>query len=276
MLLSVAKTHVPVDERLLITPLLPVLLSAHGQLFVAPHALHRFVLHPGVHVPFGMEEDLLLALRVVEAPLVEPFAPERRVRLDADQLVVVLVLAVRAVAEVRRHLVGVVDAPENDRLVRVSVEEIDDHLLADPWPEGGAPAAPRDGLPDPNPARAVGVVFPLAVPVKLHLDTAVLVREYFLAGRPDDDSSLGTIDRGDRREERRAEGQIEREAREVVLIGEIASAGAQVGGLGSGVLDLVDDPRAVSLEMALERELVARDDLAAVARGVHEDAGGRL
>src|ERR1039457_746374 len=131
MLLSVAKTHVPVDERLVITPLLPVLLSAHDEVLVTSDALHRVVLHAGVHVPFGMEEDLLLALRVVETPLVEPFAPERRVRLDAHQLVVVLVLAVRAVAEVRRHLVGVVDAPEDDRLGGGPVEEIEGYPLAE-------------------------------------------------------------------------------------------------------------------------------------------------
>ena len=46
---------------------------------------------------------------------------------------------------VRRHLLGVVDAADDDRLVRVAFQEVDDHLLADARDVDHAPllAGPR-------------------------------------------------------------------------------------------------------------------------------------
>ena len=59
-------------------------------------------------------------------------ALERAARLDAA-----LRLVVGQV--VRGHHVGVVDAADDDRLVRVAFQEVDDHFLADPRDVDGAP-----------------------------------------------------------------------------------------------------------------------------------------
>ena len=73
---------------------------------------------------------------------------------------------------------------------------------------------------DANPAGAVGVVLALAVPVKLHLHPAVLVREDLLARRADDDGRLRPGHRWLARHARRAERQSQRNAGEAVTVRE--------------------------------------------------------
>ena len=188
-----AHRDVPAPARLLeVVARVP---APHGQVPAAADAHHAAPADADVHVPLGVDEDLLLVLRVVEPQLVEAFAALRRVRLEARDLVVVLVLRVGAVPEVGRHLVGVVDGPDDDRLVRVALEEVDDDLLPDPRPERRAPAPPRRELPHADPAGAVLVVLPLPVPVELHLHPPVLVGEDLLALRPHDDRRLAPLRR---------------------------------------------------------------------------------
>src|ERR1017187_2489404 len=238
---------------------------------IVPDPVRLVHLNLDILIPLGVDEDLLVSFLVLESDLVviRRAAAERAAALDA---------ALRLVGGkvVRRHALSVVDAADDDWLGHVSFEEVDHDLLADAGNVNRAPALAGPWRHDPDPAGAVAVLLAFPVPVELHLDARILVREDLLASGPDDDRRLRPPHRGDRRDARRAEGQGGWEAGEVVLIREPASVGTQVGGFGRGVLELVDDPRTVSLEMALERELVARDDLAAVARGVHEDAGGRL
>ena len=94
---------------------------------------------------------------------------------------------------VGRHLLGVVDAADDDRLVGVAFEEVDDHFLADARDVDHAPLLAGPGRADADPAGAVGVVLALAVPVELHLHAAVLVGEDLLAGRADDDGGLRAL-----------------------------------------------------------------------------------
>src|SRR5205823_8162931 len=71
----------------------------------------------------------------------------------------------------RGHLFGVIDAADHDGVIRIALQEIDDDLLADARDLEKTPlfAGPVGGHADP--ARAIGVVLALAVPVKLHFDS---------------------------------------------------------------------------------------------------------
>ena len=112
-----------------------------------------------------------------------PAPPLARARLDAR---------LRHVGRqiVGRHLLGVVDAAGDDRLVRIAFEEIDDHLLADARDRDHAPALARPRMRDADPARAVLVLLAVAVPVELHLHAAVLVGVDLVAARADHDRGL--------------------------------------------------------------------------------------
>ena len=179
-----------------------------------PDQLHRVVLDPRVHVPLGVDEDLLLALGVEEAPLVVARRhPSSVLRLEPADQVLVGVLGVRALAEVGRHLVGVVDHADDDRLVGVAFEMVDDHLLADPRPERGPPAPAGGELRDADPAGALLVVLPLAVPVELDLHPAVLVGVELLTRRADDDGGLRAGDDRLGRDPLRPEGERRRASR---------------------------------------------------------------
>src|ERR1017187_9467975 len=181
-------------------------------------------------IPLGVDRQELRAPLVLEADLVvvRRTAAERAAALDA---------ALRLVSGqvVWWHALRVVDAADDDRLIHVSFEKIDHDLLADAGNVNRAPGMAGPRRRDPNPAGAVAVVLAFTVPVELHLDARVLVRENLLARGPYNDGGLCSPDRGNRSDAGRAEGQRDREAGEVVLIGEAAFAGAHVGSLGGGV-----------------------------------------
>src|SRR5262249_9472758 len=123
----------------------------------------------------------------VEGQAVVAAAAGRAVRLHtADHLV--------AGQLARRHLLGVVDAADDEGAVRVALQEIEDDLLADPRDLDEAPALARPGGADANPAGAVLVLPPLAVPVDLHLDPAILVGVNPLARRPNHHRRLRPLD----------------------------------------------------------------------------------
>src|ERR1051325_679814 len=97
-------------------------------------AENRFVkvlLNPDVLVAFRVKEDLFFPLGIFETDLIEPAAVFQRERLDRA-----LGFLVRQT--VWRHLLGVVNAASNQRLVGVTLEEIDDHFLADTGDKHGA------------------------------------------------------------------------------------------------------------------------------------------
>ena len=78
------------------------------------------------------------------------------------------------------------------------------HFLADARDVDRRPILARPGAGDAQPAGAVFVVLAVAVPVELHFDAPVLVREDFLAGGADDRGGLDAIDQRVGREPRRA------------------------------------------------------------------------
>src|SRR5439155_3845701 len=94
---------------------------------------------------------------------------------------------------VGRHLVGVIDAADDDRLVRVAFLESDDDLLADARDVDPPPLLAGPERADADPAGAGGVLLPLAVPEELYLHAAVLVGEDLFACRPHDHGRLRAV-----------------------------------------------------------------------------------
>ena len=83
----------------------------------------------------------------------------------------------------RRHLHGVVDPPGDQRIVRITIQEVHHHLLANARDVDATIVGTRPRRGDSNPARAVLVHLPIAIPVELHLHPAVLVGVDLLARR---------------------------------------------------------------------------------------------
>ncbi|MCY1515350.1 hypothetical protein D9M68_499330 [compost metagenome] len=105
----------------------------------------------------------------------------------------------------RRHLVGVVDAPDDDRPVGAARDEIDDHLLPHARMVHGAEVGAGPGTRHAHPARAVFVALAVAVPAELHLHAAVLVDPDVFAGRPDHGGGLRALRARHARDAARAE-----------------------------------------------------------------------
>ena len=75
----------------------------------------------------------------------------------------------------RRHVLGVVDAPGDQRQIRIASLELDDHFLPDVRDEHPAPALAAPVLRHADPARALVVALAVAIPVEVHLHAAELV-----------------------------------------------------------------------------------------------------
>src|SRR6185437_11409469 len=131
----------------------------------------RFIqLDRRVQIAFGVQIDLLAALSILEAQLIagRPAATHRRTRAHT---------ALRRIRRQtkRNSLLGVVDRADDQRTIRIAVQEGNHHFLPDARHEPAAPAAAGPALRHPDPAGTVIVLLPVAVPVELHLDAAVLV-----------------------------------------------------------------------------------------------------
>src|SRR5262249_41694680 len=171
-----------------------------------------------------------------------------------------------------RGAVGVVDAAHDDRLVGVALEEVNDDLLADPW-HGDEPGfLPGVQGADADPARAVRVVLPLAVPEELHLHAPVLVGEDLRAGRPHDHRGLRPLDERPRRRPDGTERQPDRDGLERVVVVDGALRGAPwiamdrpaVGAAQEVVLP-------VPGEVARQAERQPTGELSAGRRALHQD-----
>src|SRR5262249_12966986 len=129
-----------------------------------------------VAVFLGVEVDFLGALLVLEPQLVKVVGA-------AAQAAAAFEAALRLVGGggVGRHLIGVVNAAHDDRLIRVAFLECDDDLLADTGNVDDPPLFTSPERADADPARTIGIFFSLAVPEKLHFHSPVLVGEDFLA-----------------------------------------------------------------------------------------------
>src|SRR5262249_15127349 len=82
---------------------------------------------------------------------------------------------------VRRHRFCVIDAADDDGLIRVAFEKIRDDFHTDTWYEHRAPLFAGPGLSHAHPARRSAVVFTLAVPMKLYFHATVFVGKDFFA-----------------------------------------------------------------------------------------------
>src|SRR5205085_1061011 len=109
------------------------------------------------------DADVFIALRGIKQDLVSVVVPYNA-----------LVLVLRQIE--RRHLVRVVHATGYNGTVRIAFQAFDNNFLADMRDEHGTPGLARPVLRHAHPARAVFIAFAVAVPVKLHLYAAVIVR----------------------------------------------------------------------------------------------------
>ena len=120
--------------------------------FIAANKDAAIVLNAQVQVLFAMDEYLFFTFRVVKAPLVESFPTFGAVGLDAADFIVFRMFWVWSFAQLRRHLVSVVDSANDNWLVRVAFEKIHHDFVADTWPKRGAPPFARRGLRHSHPA----------------------------------------------------------------------------------------------------------------------------
>src|SRR5262249_34323447 len=157
----------------------------------------------------------------------------------------------------------------DDGLVRVSLQERDDHFLPDAGDRHAAPALAGPGLRHPQPARAVLVPLALAIPEELHLHPAVLVDVDLLAAGADHRGRLHAVDHRTRRVARGAEVDGGLDALEVVLVRHSAGLALPVG-LAGMMADARHDVAAVeggrdTLTHRLEGKLVPGRERAGVA-----------
>ncbi|MNG84511.1 hypothetical protein D3C79_432490 [compost metagenome] len=123
-----------------------------------------------------MHKQPLAALGILEPQLIEALAlmglgAERHLGLAGRQ-------------RSRRDIVGVIGTPGDDRLVRIPMQEIHHHFLADTWDGQHPPALPGPRLGHADPTRAVVVAFTVAVPQELQADAAELITVDFFPGWP--------------------------------------------------------------------------------------------
>ena len=145
-----------------------------------------------------------------------------------------MVLLVCSAAQgVRRHVFGVVDAADDDRLIGIALEKLDDDFLSDARQEHRPPPLAGPVLRDANPARALLVVLSFAIPVELDAHAAVLVGVDLLAARPDDDGGLRAGDDRLRRAPGGAVGHGVRNAAESIAVRFRGQIVARVGSVGA-------------------------------------------
>ena len=185
---------------------------SHGQGLVMADGLVLVVFDGDGPVLLAVKVDLFRSLFVLESKLVRSPTAQGGVRFDGA----FRLFTRKAV----RGLVGAVIHPaDDDRLIRVALQKIDDHLLADAGNVHGAPAGTGPELADPYPAGALVVALALAVPVELDLDAAVFVGVDLLAGRSGDDGGLAALDQRFGGRPQRSKRDIERDAGKIVHIG---------------------------------------------------------
>ena len=138
--------------------------------------LAHVVLDAVIHVALGIHEELLAACLVFEAEFVEVLALSVFGTTCDDAAAGVIVGQL-----IWRHIRRVIKRTGDDWLIGIALEEFDYHLLSDARPEMRAPRSTGPGLGNANPAGTVGVVLAVAVPVKLHVNTTVLIKPAFLS-----------------------------------------------------------------------------------------------
>src|ERR1035437_6503212 len=167
----------------------------------------------------------------------------------------------------RRHIVSIVNASDDERLVGIALFEDDHHFVPDARPEESTPSLARPHLGDTDPAGTVGVHFAFAVPMKLDLHAAVFIDPDFLAPGPDHGGGLHARDLGYRSHALGPVAKRHRNTHEGIFVAEwgYREPIAAVGLIPGLVFNLRQQICAVGVEMAFEREFVSGSQLAAVA-----------
>src|SRR6266851_9503656 len=196
-----------------------LLIVFHDEAAVVADEFAGIVFDAVIHVLFGVDENLLAALFILEAELV---VVGGATALGAAGHKGGARLMVRK--RVCGHLVVVVDAAGDDRAVGVAFEEINNDFLADARDGDGPPVFAGPGLRDAHPTGAVLILLTEAVPEKLHFHTAVLIGINLLARGPDHDRCLETLYDGFGSQALRTEGYGERNAGEMVGVSLLGTA----------------------------------------------------
>ncbi|MEZ4380358.1 MAG: hypothetical protein R3A79_03365 [Nannocystaceae bacterium] len=223
-----------------------------------------------IHVLGAWRKTLLCAGLILEAELVEAAAARGRRGLDRG-------LGLVVGEEVRRRVVAVVDAADDQRAVGIAVDEVDDDLHPDPRDEEAAPARSGEALGDADPPRGALVDRGEAIPVGQELDPPVLVAVHVLAWRAGDRRRLDPGDLGLVLGQDRPERQAERLALEGVGV---AGGHAARGRLGDRLLralaavDRRGDQVLAAARVAADREGAAGADHRRVAGSARALARG--
>src|SRR6266481_7377597 len=164
---------VPVNALPLVARFRAILLRPDDEMSIVNDALHGIIFDTRVHVALRVDKHLLFSLGVIKAQFIKANTALSGIRLDTTQLVIVRVLSIRPLPQIRWHLIGVINAPHNDRLIGITLQEIDNDFLADSRPEKGPPTLSRPGLGHSHPTRTVDVVLSLSIPVELHFHATI-------------------------------------------------------------------------------------------------------
>ena len=161
----------------------------------------------------------------------------------------------------RRQIELVRHPPDDDRRIRVTVEEVDQDFLPDARDMHGAKLVPGPTIGDADPRRGMFVVLAVAVPFELDFDAAKVVGPDFLILGTGDDGTLDALDARLCSGQRRAEDFIGR----VGFKADVAGVALGAARLNANVFELqfgADDE-----EFPVEVVLVVVGDLVGTARG---------
>ncbi len=178
-----------------------VLILGHGMAPPAPDRERFISADLRLHVPLRALKEALRPGTILEGQLVETLRPRRAPAPPYG-------LGRAGRQGIRRRVVGVRRATDDDRLVGVAFEKTDEHLLSDAGqgPEAEARAGPSLAYPDP--ARALLVARRRAIPEEASPNAAMLIGEQLFARGAGDDRTLQTVHGGPRCAARRAIGLV--------------------------------------------------------------------
>ncbi len=156
--------------------------------FIVADVFRLVILDDDVLVLFGVDIDLLLSLFILETNLVKIVRRSAETAAALDSC-----LGLVSGQRVRRHLLRIVDAADDDRLIGIAFEKVNDDFLLDARDVDHAPLLSRQRRSHAHPAGTVRVILSLAVPVKLNFNPAVFIGENLLARRAHDDRRLSSL-----------------------------------------------------------------------------------
>ena len=172
-------------------------------------AVRFIVFNAGVHVALGLDPHLLCARLVLKPQGVgivdgTVFRAAHKAHLRR-----------RGRQRPRRHARVVVHAPGNNRTIRIAVDKVHHHLIADARNLHPAVALARPRARHAHPAGAGVIALRQAVPVELHLHATVFVRPDTLALRPHNLRGLRAVGARPRRVLRRTVHHRRRDDRKI-------------------------------------------------------------